>query len=70
MRTITVHFLGGAFDGQTEHWPISESLDWTLTIRPDHDPAVLAVYGLRSITLSAPPVAVYQYRQTLPAAAA
>jgi hypothetical protein len=70
MHTVAVDFYGGPFDGQTQHWPISETLDRVLNIRPDHDPAVLAIYRLRSITLGALPRATYGYEGTVAAPAA
>ncbi|MFH9413978.1 hypothetical protein [Streptomyces rochei] len=65
MDTATVEFYGGPFDGQTEHWSVTEQFDVTLTIRPDHDPAVLAIYRLRSITLSTPCRIGYVYHETI-----
>lgn len=70
MPTVTVTFYGGPFDGQTEHWPITETLDRILSIRPDHDPATLAIYRLRSITLNTPPRADYTYEGAIAASAA
>ena len=70
MTTASVDFYGGPFDGQTEHWPADGGFELTLSVIPNHDPSVLAIYQLRSVALGSPPLVRYVYEGTVAAPAA
>lgn len=68
--TVLVLIYGGPFDGDRQHWPVTEPLTWQLAIAPNHDPSVRAVYWLHSIGLGAHRYARYVYGVTVPVPAA